>query len=268
VSRDDASSKRFARSLIALPPERVGWQRWGWCRVRVAFEVTPIDSPDPNITPVYDSMHVNHAAGFRCARSPRQAAPAPCGKPHPTPHGLQDRHLVERYLRARSDEAFRALYDRHSPRLRASVQRMVGNDPPLADEIVQDTWIQALRGLPTFRWESSLARWLYVIAANRLRMRWRRRPRGPDREDPDSIPARPTGPPIESLDVTRAIARLPNGYRTVLVLHGLHGFSHREISRMLGISEGTSRSQLSRARGALRHMLAEEPGAGRCRALA
>ena len=63
---------------------------------------------------------------------------------------------------------------------------------------------------------------------------------------------------VGSSDLERAIAELPNGYREVLVLHDVEGYTHKEIASMLGIEEGTSKSQLSRARRAMRTWLDTE----------
>ena len=61
---------------------------------------------------------------------------------------------------------------------------------------------------------------------------------------------------VEHLDLERAIARLPPGYRSAFVLHDVEGFGHREVAAMLGIAEGTSKSQVHKARMRLRDLLA------------
>ena len=58
------------------------------------------------------------------------------------------------------------------------------------------------------------------------------------------------------MDIKAAIARLPDGYRTVLVLHDIEGYTHEEIGRMLGVASGTSKAQLFSARRAMRQLLA------------
>lgn len=168
-----------------------------------------------------------------------------------------DRALVDAFLTSGSDDAFRALYRRHSPRLRAIALRRAGGDPAVADEVLQDTWISAVEALATFRWASSLSTWLTGIAINHLRGRWRRAARAPAAVADLETIADPSTPPAgEHADLQRAVARLPDGYRRVLVLHGVYGYTHAEIGRLLDISEGTSKSQLSRARNTLRRMLA------------
>jgi DNA-directed RNA polymerase specialized sigma24 family protein len=74
----------------------------------------------------------------------------------------------------------------------------------------------------------------------------------------DSIPSRKIERPIDRIDLVDAIAKLPEGYREVLILHDIEGFTHSEIATYLKIEEGTSKSQLSRARGVIRSILTEK----------
>lgn len=117
---------------------------------------------------------------------------------------------------------------------------------------MQDTWLRATARLAEFRGDASLRTWLAGFTINCCRERWRRR------EPP--LPAggpQPawSDPVVERLDLERAIAELPDGHREVFVLHDLEGYTHEEIAERLGVVPGTSKSQLSRARGALRsHM--------------
>lgn len=165
-----------------------------------------------------------------------------------------DRGAVAAFLEDRDEAAFDVLYDRHAPRLYGLALRLAGDEAEAA-EVVQETWARAIPKLESFRWESSLGTWLGAIAVNCWRERRRRRSREigghPSLEDA-AAPSRPgTG-----IDIARALDGLPIGYRTVLVLFGVYGYSHAEIATLLGISTGTSKSQLSRARRALRRALA------------
>lgn len=167
-----------------------------------------------------------------------------------------DRDLVTQFLRTRSERAFRALYRRYSPRLYAVALRLSGGDAALADDLLQDVWISAVEALETFRWDASLPTWLTGILMNHLRSHWRRAARAPGvAYELERVPDPAASGVAERVDLERAVARLPHGYRSVLVLYGVHGYSHAEISRLLRISEGTSKSQLSRARRALRGLL-------------
>ena len=112
----------------------------------------------------------------------------------------------------------------------------------------------AVERLAEFRWQSAFRTWLTAIAINRSKELLRRRARKLDREiEPEStLPAR-----IDHIDVERAIAALPNGYRMVLVLHDFEGYKHGEIGQLLDIDAGTSKSQLYHARRAVRRTLQE-----------
>ena len=150
------------------------------------------------------------------------------------------------------EAAFRHLYRRHTPRLYAFVLRLLGGNESDADDLVQETWIRAVEGLEQFRWESSFSTWLTGIALNLCRKRVRQHDRQwmTLREEFDD----PVDPPrvLERIDLERALRKLAPGYRTVVVLHDVEGWTHAEIAERLNISVNTSKSQLLRARRALR----------------
>lgn len=165
-----------------------------------------------------------------------------------------DRALAERVLERGDERAFRQLYRRHTPYLYQFVLRVLGGNELEAEDVIQETWIRAVEALGKFRWEAALRSWLGGIALNLCRAVFRRR----DRQwlDVDAAPEPTTlQPAAERIDLERALARLPDGYRTVLVLHDIEGFKHDEIATALGTSTGTSKSQLHRARRAVRAML-------------
>lgn len=164
-----------------------------------------------------------------------------------------DAALVERFLRARGEDAFRALYRAHTPALYALALRLTGGDHAEAEDLVQESWVRAVRGLPSFRARSALRTWLCGLLVNvrreRIRVDWR------EVDAPDIDSAADTGVPDDALDLERAIGSLPEGAREVFVLHDVYGYTHREIAEMLGIVDGTSKSQLTRARTLLRESL-------------
>jgi RNA polymerase sigma-70 factor (ECF subfamily) len=169
-----------------------------------------------------------------------------------------DAELARRVLRQGSEKDFRILYRRHTPALYQFVLRLLGGVERDAEDIVQDTWIRAVEGLPRFRWEASFRTWLLGIGLNRTRETLRRASRS--REDGAQEEIEPAAPPpriAERLDLEEAIRQLPAGYREVLLLHDVHGYTHEEIARDLEITAGTSRSQLHFARRALRRHLTE-----------
>jgi RNA polymerase sigma-70 factor (ECF subfamily) len=161
-----------------------------------------------------------------------------------------DRALVTAFLDSRNEDAFGALYRRHSPILYGLAHRLTGAVD--AADVVQETWIRAIGALPSFAWASSLRTWLCSIAVNCCRERWRRQ--GGHRDHELVMPP-PIWPSEYAIDVETALARLAPGYRAVVVLHDIYGFTHAEIASQLGIDAGTSKSQLSRARQALRALL-------------
>jgi RNA polymerase sigma-70 factor (ECF subfamily) len=169
---------------------------------------------------------------------------------------LEDRKLVTAYLRDRGEEAFRALYRRHTPAVLGFVSRLVGGRSAEAEDIVQTAWIRAAARLDRFRWDSSLRTWLTGIALNCHRESVRSERRAVSVGLPEFPAAAPVHLEIPRIDLERAIAQLPDGYREVLILHDVEGYTHEEIGNLMGIHNGTSKSQLSRARRAVRRWLA------------
>jgi RNA polymerase sigma-70 factor (ECF subfamily) len=171
------------------------------------------------------------------------------------PREVPDRELAEALLAAGDERAFRELYRRHTPRLYQFVWRLLGGADVDAEDIVQETWVRAVQGLHGFRWDASLGTWLCGIGLNLCRELWRKRD-GRDLDWNQGLDG-PAPVPLhdERVDLERAIAMLPVGYRTVLLLHDLEGCTHGEIGRRLGIAVGTSKSQLSSARRAVRALL-------------
>ncbi len=165
-----------------------------------------------------------------------------------------DQALAARVQNLGDERAFRSLYRRHTPALYPFVLRLLGGVEADAEDVVQETWLHAVGSLRRFRWESSFRTWLLGIGLNQSRDVLRRRARAQSaRPRADSV-AR-YAPAEERMDLERAIASLPDGYRSVLLLHDVQGFTHEEISERLEIAVGTSRSQLHHARRALRGLL-------------
>lgn len=168
-----------------------------------------------------------------------------------------DEELVERFVRAADEAAFRELYRRHTPALYALALRLVGGSESDAQDAVQDTWVRACRGLRGFEWRSSLRTWLTGILINRAREMARGAGRLNEGEltEESALRSAASARAGEEIDLERAIARLPEGYRHVLVLHDVEGYTHEEICRLLEINVGTSKSQLHHARRAMRAAL-------------
>ena len=178
----------------------------------------------------------------------------------PTPGSPQiPSDAVEVALAASGDaRAFERLYRAHSARVHSLVRRMLGDDD--ADEVTQDVFVRVWQKLGTFRGESAFSTWLHrlavnVVLARRAELGTRRRRFHDDDAPLELVSARPRSP--ESvMDFEQALARLPEGARQVFVLHDVEGYRHEEIAEMLGLATGTSKSQLHRARMALRNHMA------------
>jgi len=168
---------------------------------------------------------------------------------------LSDRELADLVVHQGDEDAFRFLYRRHTPAVYQFVLRLVGGNVQEAEDVIQETWMRAARGLEGFRWKSALRSWLTGIALNRVRETARKKKRSLVEVDGEwEIPAAASDPG-QRIDLDRALELLPPGFRTVLVLHDVEGFTHQEIGGQLGITDGTSKSQLHGARKAMRRLL-------------
>jgi len=177
-----------------------------------------------------------------------------------------DRALVNAYLIARDEVSFLELYRAHTPALYRFALLRVGAD--VAEDVIQETWLRAARGLAGFRWQASLRTWLTGIALNLCREHYRRGLRLAAVPDSELAP-NAADTPTEAFDLAdgvqlrQAVLSLAEGYREVLLLHDVEGHTHQEIGTLLDISPGTSKSQLHRARRQLRQLFAEgEKGHG------
>jgi len=168
----------------------------------------------------------------------------------------EDRLLVARFVESRDEAAFRALYRRHASFLYRFLLRLSVGDGAAAEEGVQETWVRAAQGLACFGWRSSLKTWLAGIAIRWWRESRRTAARDAELPDEASLPAAPViRRESDRVDLERALAELPAGYRRAILLHDVEGYTHEEVAEMTGIDVGTSKSQLSRARNALRTRL-------------
>jgi len=175
--------------------------------------------------------------------------------------GHPDLALAERCRHGEPD-AFEELYRRYAPRLFGLVYRLVG--PSEAEDLLQEVFLSAHRKMSLYKGEAALGTWLFRLATNLcldyLRSKRARLTMLTDTMDEEpGAPAAASGPVlgvVDRLDLERAIARLPGGSRAVFVLHDVEGCEHRDVAQQLGITEGTSKSQLHKARMRLRALLA------------
>ncbi len=172
------------------------------------------------------------------------------------PGKLHERALVMRAQDGDGD-AFAALVRLHQRRAYAVARAIVLTHED-AEDAVQEGFLHAYKALDRFLPDQPFGAWLYRIMANAsLDLVRRRKVRDAD-ELPDSVPV-PFRDPGESDELrrrlTKALATLAARQRAVIVLHDIEGFTHGEIGTMLGIPEGTARSDLHHARAALRRIL-------------
>jgi RNA polymerase sigma-70 factor, ECF subfamily len=162
-------------------------------------------------------------------------------------------------------ERFEDLVSEHRSHVYGVALRVV-SDPTLADDVVQETFIRAWRGLPRFRGDSSIGTWLHRIAVNTALTARRRAVRisGPSLDSIEQVAAVPTpddDPDRRSemlglrLELEGALDVLPAGQRVVVVLKDVEGWSHAEIADHLGISESAAKVRLHRAHRRLARLL-------------
>jgi RNA polymerase sigma-70 factor (ECF subfamily) len=176
-------------------------------------------------------------------------------------HQLADqRALIERARRGDAS-AHRALYDTHVEPIYRLTFRLTGVEH-LAREVTQNTFVRAFASLDGFRGESAFGTWLHSIAVslslNEIRRRKREWTRNAPLEDATGLAeSASSSDPLLREKVMEAVNDLPEGCRTVFMMHDAEGFTHQEIATALGVAVGTSKAQLSRARGKLRIALAQ-----------
>jgi RNA polymerase sigma-70 factor, ECF subfamily len=162
---------------------------------------------------------------------------------------VDDQTLLRRLAERQDEEAFRALYARHTPAVYGLLSRLTGRTADASD-VMQETWLRAVRHLPLFRGQSAFRTWLTGIALNCYR-EWRRRhAREAPLADVHAMVA--TSGSDDAALVAKTLARLAFEHREAIVLHDIEGYTHEEIAEALEIEPGTSKSRLSRARKAFR----------------
>jgi len=159
--------------------------------------------------------------------------------------------------------SFRKLYRTFTPSLYALSLRFCPQDKSMAEELVQETWLVAIQKLPVFEWRSSLKTWLTGILINLNRQKYRKNSverayqQAFEKDQASQKTVTSIDWEIQSIDLENAIASLPVGYRQILVLHDVEGYTHQEIGELLAINPGTSKSQLFQARKTTRNYLSD-----------
>ena len=150
--------------------------------------------------------------------------------------------------------AFERLYRAHVNRIHALARRML--NPDEASEATQDVFVRAWQKIGSYRGEAAFGTWLHRLAVNvllgrRQVLKLERERHLEDDSALELLPAKVRHPDL-SVDFDAAIVKLPPGARQVFVLHDVEGYRHEEIATLLGVTTGTTKAQLHRARMLLR----------------
>jgi len=164
------------------------------------------------------------------------------------------------------EAAFEALFNTHKRRVYSLCLRMTG-DTAEAEDLAQEAFLQLFRKISTFRGESAFTTWLHRLVVNVVLMRLRKKglqqvsldevdnsQEEPVKRDYGGDDQRLLGS-IDRIRLAHVIEALPQGYRSVFILHDVEGYEHNEIAQIMGCSIGNSKSQLHKARLKLREFL-------------
>jgi RNA polymerase sigma factor (sigma-70 family) len=172
-----------------------------------------------------------------------------------------DQQLVQRCL-AGDTQGFRELYRRHQQRVRSILYQLC--DAAVLDDLVQEVFMRAWKGLPKFRQSAQFSTWLYRIAWNAASDQRQAAARGRDRLQvlTHHATTQQDAPDVMQLHyqdlVQRGLAALSFDHRTILVLHDLQEVPQKEVAEILAIPVGTVKSRLFHARAAMRQFLQKE----------
>lgn len=168
--------------------------------------------------------------------------------------GMTETELVQSCLK-NDRVAQKDLYDKYKKAMYTLAYRITG-DFESANDVLQDAFVKVFKGLPGFRGDSTLGAWIKTIVIRTAYSYLRK-----DKlffEDIENVNLKnhlDWGHYLDAEYLEKAILSLPEGYRTVFVLIEVEGYSHKDVAEMLGISEGTSKSQLFYSKKRLREML-------------
>jgi RNA polymerase sigma-70 factor (ECF subfamily) len=167
--------------------------------------------------------------------------------------------------------AFEDLFQLHKRRVFSLCLRMTG-DTAEAEDLAQEAFLQLFRKIGTFRGESAFSTWLHRLVVNVVLMRLRKKGiQKVSLDETDSSQEEPVKREygdddrwllgsIDRITLANAIQQLPQGYKTIFVLHDVEGYEHNEIAQIMNCSVGNSKSQLHKARLKLRELLRTDRG--------
>jgi RNA polymerase sigma-70 factor (ECF subfamily) len=171
--------------------------------------------------------------------------------------------LIERCLRG-DTLGYKELYVRYSKAMYNTCLRLLNNMAE-AEDVLQESFIEAFKNLERFEYRTSFGGWLKQICINRSINQLRKRKIDwvdmektavYDYADENEIDEAETNMQVES--VKKAIMKLPDGYRTVLNLYLLEGYDHEEMAEILNVAESTTRTQYMRAKQKLLQLLKKD----------
>jgi RNA polymerase sigma-70 factor, ECF subfamily len=168
-------------------------------------------------------------------------------------------------LSDKEQRIFQELYNAHHRRVYSTCLRMT-RDTSEAEDLTQEVFVHLFRALGSFRGESAFTTWLHRLTVNHVLMHFRKgRVRAEVKTEDGELPAQVAAGShdhkrmniVDRILLSEVIAKLPEGYREAVFLHDIEGYEHQEIARMKGRSEGTSKSQLHKARRTLRALITQ-----------
>jgi RNA polymerase sigma-70 factor (ECF subfamily) len=159
---------------------------------------------------------------------------------------------------------FQELYQTHHRRVYSICLRMT-RDISEAEDLTQEVFVHLFRTIGSFRGESAFTTWLHRLTVNHVLMHFRKRKVRAVRPTEDGeLPVQALASHdhkrtniVDLILLSEVISKLPDGYREALILHDIEGFEHKEIAEMRGRTQGTSKSQLHKARRALRALITQ-----------
>lgn len=230
----------------------------------------------PNFAPLNHPTLLTLAFGLKVARRPpflRNRSPfflAKAVKVLPATTTYSEAELVAA-CRQGNPRAQRVLYDQLAAKMMTVCLRYLRHQED-AEEVLMLGFVKVFRALEQYRHEGCLAAWVRRIMVNTALSYLRARQPAHLELETASAYLAPVAAHAETdlaaADLLRLVQNLPTGYRTVFNLYAIEGYTHVEIAELLGISEGTSKSQFSKARQQLQRQLARHSAQGEARTLA
>lgn len=153
----------------------------------------------------------------------------------------------------------KALYDRYKDAMYTLAYRIT-SDFDLANDVLQDAFLGVFTGLHNFQQRSTLGAWIKTIVVRTAYKKIRKEPRHEELKEEQTREMIDWGGYLDAEYLEKAIQALPTGYRSVFVLIEVEGYSHKEVAELMGISAGTSKSQLYHAKRYLKKQIGELAG--------